>query len=422
MLSFCRWVFTPTSMLILSFSLRAKAEEPLSRDAFVAAVLASNPSASAARALVLEAAATRRLARLIPDPVFELSISRARVRDDGGDTIGPTRTENAGSLQQVIPWPGTYRAGIGSAEAEARGLEVSGERLRWELEVDARQAFDELFFTRSAISVAREAEADARSLMELTNQRVELGESREVDRIKARIEWLKAERGLLAAQREETTAEAIVRTLAVSPLSRPLVLGGELPMPPQDWTIPRPSELRLQESPRYRAALTEAQRAGAQLTLARRSRVPDLGLSLFRTRELDREANGASVALKLPLWNANRGEIARAGARAELARSEAARILLDLTRDAERRMKDLELAVTQASSTSPAIVSAARRSVDLARLAYENGETSLLDLLDAQRTSRDAQRELLEARRAVAVALAEAQRLVGPGRPFWSTR
>lgn len=60
------------------------------------------------------------------------------------------------------------------------------------------------------------------------------------------------------------------------------------------------------------------------------------------------------------------------------------------------------------------ILPAATRSVGLARFSYEEGETSLLDLLDAQRTFRETQREAAEAHLALSLALAEVQRLVGP--------
>ncbi|MEO7921735.1 MAG: TolC family protein [Thermoanaerobaculia bacterium] len=414
----------PASIFILSVSRLAYSQEPLTRESFVKTVLSGNPSASAARALSDEAMAVRSAARLVPDPVVELSLARARARDESGSFAGsgPSKSEIGGSIQQVIPWPGAFRAGIGVAAAESRGLEISGETLRWELEIDARQAFDELLFARDAVSVARDAESDARSLLDLTTRKVDVGESREVDRLKARVEWLKADRGLQTAVREERASETILRALVISPLPRPLVLSGELPMPAADQKVSSPSDLGLKDSLRYRAAVAEAERASAQLTSVRRSRMPDVGLTLFRNRELDREASGAAISLKVPLWNRNRGEIARAAARAALSTAEANRILLALTRDAERRFKDLELAVTLASISSAEIVSVAERSVALARLAYEHGETSLLDLLDAQRTHREARRDLLEARRAVAMALTEVERITGPSRPIWSSR
>ena len=60
------------------------------------------------------------------------------------------------------------------------------------------------------------------------------------------------------------------------------------------------------------------------------------------------------------------------------------------------------------------ILPAATRSLALARFSYQEGETSLLDLLDAQRTFRETQRETAVSRLALALALAEVQRLVGP--------
>ena len=54
------------------------------------------------------------------------------------------------------------------------------------------------------------------------------------------------------------------------------------------------------------------------------------------------------------------------------------------------------------------------RSLELARFSYQEGETSLLELLDAQRTFRETQREAAGSRLALALALGEVQRLVGP--------
>jgi outer membrane protein TolC len=55
----------------------------------------------------------------------------------------------------------------------------------------------------------------------------------------------------------------------------------------------------------------------------------------------------------------------------------------------------------------------------LVRLSFEEGETSLLDLLDAQRTLRDTQREAVEAHLALSLAVGEVQKLAGPDFDPW---
>jgi cobalt-zinc-cadmium efflux system outer membrane protein len=167
-------------------------------------------------------------------------------------------------------------------------------------------------------------------------------------------------------------------------------------------------------NPRLAAARATAERDAALLSVAGRSRIPDLDLTWFRGEELDKRTNGFSVGLRLPLWNARRGDIARAQAAASLATTGAARTLVDLTTALERARQDLDVASAQAEILDRQILPAATRSLELARFSYREGETSLLDLLDAQRTFRDTQREAIASRLALALALAEVQRLVGP--------
>jgi cobalt-zinc-cadmium efflux system outer membrane protein len=171
--------------------------------------------------------------------------------------------------------------------------------------------------------------------------------------------------------------------------------------------------------PRLQAARAEAERQRAQLSVASSSRVPDLGVTLFRTDELDRASTGVSFGFTVPLWNANRGEIARARAATLVSGAEVERVRVELTTAIEAALRDLQVAAGQVALLEGEILSAAQRSVDLARFSFEEGETSLLDLLDAQRTFRETQQEAADARLALSLAEAEAQRLVGPDFSPW---
>jgi cobalt-zinc-cadmium efflux system outer membrane protein len=391
------------------------AQEALDVGRYVEIVKRSHPAAAERAGLEQAAEAEKRAARVLPDPVFDFSWDRAHPTDlpeAKGD-------ETSYALSQTLPWPGTWRAGAAAGDRAADVLRAGAEGVAWEIEARARLAFARLEAARGLLDVVGGAEEDARSLRDLVARRAELGESRESDRIKASVEWLRQQRQLTAAEREAQVAEAILRALAIEPLPRPLTLKATAhpPLPPLD---PAALAARLAETnPRLRAARAEAARREALSSVARRARIPDLGVSVFRQREIDKDANGFSVGIKLPLWNANRGEIARAEAEQRVAAAAAARERIDVLTELEERLTALVVAADQAGLLEREIVPQAARSLELARLLYEEGETSLLDLLDAQRTFREAQRESLQSHLAQAFAVADVQRLAGPDFDPW---
>ena len=393
----------------------AMAEDGLDVDGYVEIVLRAHPSAAQSAGLELAAGAERKASRLFPDPVFEYSRDRGTLTEPPGTRA----TETGYSFSQTIPWPGTFSAGIHAGDRAADALRAGAEGLRWELAVQARQAFARLAAARALREVARAAEDDARSLRDLVTRRAELGESREADRIKATVEWLRQQRNLAAAEREAEASENIIRALAVEPLATPLAIRPVVHDP-----LPRLDREALaaqivDRSPRLRAARGEAERQQALLSVARRSRVPDLDVTVFKQKELDKEATGFALGVKVPLWNANRGEIARADAQSRISSAEAGRVRIELVTELQGRLKELQIAGDQVTLLDRELLPAAQRSVGLVRLSFEEGETSLLDLLDAQRTFRDTQREAAEAHLALSLALGEVQKLAGPDFNPW---
>ncbi len=304
----------------------SSAQEALDVGRYVEIVKRSHPAAAERAGLEQAAEAEKRAARVLPDPVFDFSWDRARP----SELPRATGDETGYALSQTLPWPGTRRAGVAAGDRAADVLRAGAEGVAWAIEARARLAFARLEAARGLLEVARGAEEDARSLRDLVARRADLGESRESDRIKVSVEWLRQQRQVAAVSREAQVAETILRALAVEPLPQPLVLEptDHPPLPPLD---PATLAARLAETnPRLRAARAEGARREALSSVARRARIPDLDVSVFRQRELDKEANGFSVGIKLPLWNANRGEIARAEAEERVAAASAARERIDV--------------------------------------------------------------------------------------------
>lgn len=403
------------ALLVLPPRLPAAGSAPLDIDSYVEIVLRAHPASAEKRALDQSAAAERKAARIIPDPVIELSRARGQLTE----SAALRGTETAFSITQTIPWPLSFAADIRAADRDADALLAEGMEAQWELVIAARRAYSGVLYARALVDISGAVEEDARSLKDLTDRRAELGESREAERIKATVEWLRRRRDLQAAERDAEAAENIMRTLAVEPLPRPLDLSGELPRPIAHLDPEVLQQRLMAESPRLRSARARAEQQQALLSAARRRRIRDIDFAFYRTEELDKTSTGFTIGLTLPLWNANRGEVAQAVAGAARAEAIAARAEVDLLAELEARIRDLEVAVGEVEILDSDIMPAATRSLEIVRFSYEEGETSLLELLDAQRTFRETQREVVESRYALAIAISDIQHLVGPDFAPW---
>jgi outer membrane protein TolC len=246
-----------------------RADEPLRIETYVEIVLRSHPAMQAARALDESAAAEKLGARLLADPTLEVSVGRGRSTADPSER----GTETSFALSQTIPWFPARAAAIDAADHAAQARRAEASASRWSLAIDARLAFYRVVEARALVEVASATEADARSLLDLVSRRASLGETREVDRIKARVEWLKQQREMRVAEREVDAAEATLRTLAASPLSQPLLLSGELSRPLDAMNVLREATpgRRRREPPRSSRARTgRASRTSASRFSARR--------------------------------------------------------------------------------------------------------------------------------------------------------
>lgn len=409
-----RWRPLLLALAFLPGSAARGADEPLPLETYVDIVLRAHPAMRAARALEDLGEAERRSSRLLADPTIEVAIGRARPADAGSGRA----TETGFTLTQSLPWLPARRAAIEEADRAGDVRRAEAARVRWDVRSDARAAFFRLQEARALVEVLRSAEADARSLLELVERRTEVGESRETDRIKARVEWLRQQRELRAAERDASAAEATVRALAVDPLPRPLAIAGELPTTLAVTDLAGTTLARaLDAGPEVSRARAESARSRSHLSFARRSRAPDLGLSLFRQEELDKESYGLSLGVVLPLWNGRRGEIAKAAAESSFATADVERVRVTLQSELESRRRDVDVAAVEVASLVTDVGPAAAESLRIARLLFEEGETSLLDLLDAQRTARETRREEIRARHELARALNELQRLLGSDLP-----
>jgi cobalt-zinc-cadmium efflux system outer membrane protein len=157
-------------------------------------------------------------------------------------------------------------------------------------------------------------------------------------------------------------------------------------------------EKLLSSSPQLRSAEAERDHAHAELTLAEAQAIPNV--TLQAVAEYDRATQSSNVstlvALPLPVFNRNQGNIYRAASDIRVACSEIERtklVLRDLLADSFRRY---QTNLKQAKRFQDNILPDAQENLELTEAGYKAGESSFLQVLTARQTYIEAQLTYVE--------------------------
>jgi cobalt-zinc-cadmium efflux system outer membrane protein len=119
--------------------------------------------------------------------------------------------------------------------------------------------------------------------------------------------------------------------------------------------------------------------------------------------------------LTIPLWNRNRGTIIAARAQQAAAPAEVRTLVLELETSLEQASVAYRRALGAIRLHQEGWSSAARHSLDIVTFSFENGEASLLDVLDSQRSYLSVGLAEAESWARLALARADLERLTaGP--------
>jgi outer membrane protein TolC len=283
---------------------------------------------------------------------------------------------------------------------------------------------------RKLINV-RSSLGEAQRFFELTQQQERGGEVARADVVKAQIDLQQRQRDLQEAQLAIDKARIGLGVLIFPNLTVDFSVADDL-QPPA--LLPPMEEARSQavdSSPDLRAATAGVQEAGGEMVVARYGYIPSLGLDFFYGLDANQflvrtphpaPENGyrqnlgyvAQATLNIPVWNwgATRSKIKQAEIKRDQAR-------LDLTLTQRELQGNLATGYAEARGAQAQLESL-RSSVDLAAeslrlvlLRYQAGESTALEVVDAQNTSLQARNAYDEGLARYRVALANLQILMG---------
>lgn len=305
------------------------------------------------------------------------------------------------------------RASLESAQASETAV-----RFRSSLETDA--AYFAVLADRELARVAADRLARAREQFGIARARVLAGGAIAADSLQLLLE---VNRARLAVLRADSALE--VSRLR---LGRRIGLEGPAEAAVIDTTGPPPLPLTRDEAvaelrargPELEAARAEERTAEAALSSERSGYFPEITIGAT-TGAYDAEffpsatrRSQIGLTVSLPIWDGGQRElaIARASAGRAIARAERA--------DRERSAAELVAATHTGYETARAgielavvAVAAAGENYRVQRARYGEGETTILDLMEAQVALSEAEAELVQARYAARLALAQLEALLG---------
>ena len=394
-------MFSKLRAVLLSGALVAFAQaaqaEPITLADALSRGSQSSPRIAQARALADAAEARARQAGVSPNPELDFEVENFA---GTGAFEGLRSTEATLALSQRIELGGKRSARVAVAGAERDFAFLTYKAALADLDRDIRLAHAELRADEDRAVLARSNVSAAEELARTAKVLVDAGRDPPLRQLRADAVLAETK-----AEQARTLAEFLIarRLLATLIGSEDAELSATVDEEAAPANVP-PDAPTLNEQ----LALAQRDASQARVRLARADSVPDVTASggVRRFAEGRETALVAGFSIALPFRDRNRGNIE--AAQSEGLAAEAAARLARI--DANRERQDARILLGAAEVRYEALagpsISQAEEALRLARIGYNAGKFSLLELLDAQNALNTAKLNLIQARLDRANALA----------------
>jgi len=245
------------------------------------------------------------------------------------------------------------------------------------------------------VAVAERAASEAADFTSHTQQRENARESAHADVIKAQLQQQQRDRDLANARLEREKARLELAVLLFPDTHQAFTIASDTVHAPLA-TRDEIESIAARNNPELKSAIASLRAASLEVTGARAAYLPDLGLNFtygidstnFAVHAPDGTRNlgySASATLDIPVWDwfATHDRVKQKTAQRDSARVTLSATQKHLIAQLDESYNEATLARDQMQSLQ-ASVQTARESLRLARLRYASGETTVLEVVDAQ--------------------------------------
>lgn len=358
-------------------------EKALGFDELAGLATANNPTLAQAAAAIRQTLGTQWQVGLYPNPQL------GYLRSDPSQA-GQSRTDGVFIGQEIVTAGKRWK----SRDVEAQ--EVA--RLRWEYQSQERRVLNDLriryievLATQQSLQLLDELVRIAEAGQQNTEQRRQGEQASLADVLQARIQVKTVRvRRTEAEVRAEAAWRQLVNVAGVPELGPTPVTGSlEGEIAPLDWDACW--QRLLAESPQLRAAETRIAHARNEVVRERAQRIPNVTVQVVNERDHSQGYSTTStfVAVPVPIFNRNQGNIAHAEADVGEARAELRRTQLALRDQLTETFRRYETLRRQIEQLQREILPDVDQSLQLVTTAYRAGEVTVLQLLSSQESYFD---------------------------------
>ncbi len=387
------------ALLGLASTIGAQPTQPDARitlGAVLDSVRLRHPLSEAARARVRAARGSRTTAGSLGNPLLTYDVENATF--PGGAAVGHNMArENMTTamlpLESVIQrFPRVRRA-----EAELRAAEADANGARQLLALDAARSYYRVALAQIGVEAARNLAAWLDSVVVYNRLRVEEGVAAEADLIRTELERDRALADATMLEAELARARSELSTFLGVPALPTIMMPVAIDSTPLGLALtPTDASAVLSQRPDVRAARQRVSAARAGISTERSMIVRQLGVTFGAKQSAGTTSMLFGLSVPLPIFDANRGEIARASAERDAAGFElvalerSARADLAGAYEAARLLTESAVLLARAVDGRPAFLARADEARVIALGAYREGAVPLLQVIDAARAWGEA--------------------------------
>lgn len=403
---------------VIGTTVHAQEKRILTFSEYLENVKNSNVSYLAEKYNVDIADAAVKASKVFPDP--ELSVSYANNQNWNLQMGYGVDAE----LSYTLELGGKRKARMRLAQSEKEMTEALLEDYFRDLRADATIAYLEALKQKALLEIQRSSYHQMARLAQADSIRFRLGDITEVDALQSKLEASTMLNHLYESEGELHDALIQLALLQGSPnMELPDSIGGDLAYYQRYFDLSTLVTEAQNNRADLQAALKSNEVSQNNLRLARANRAIDLGISIGGTyssivRNEIAPAPAfkgimAGVSIPLKFSNTNKGELSAARFAAEQQVKQYEAVQQQISAEVVQAYHQYMTACKQVEQFNTGLLQEAETIFQKKRYSYERGETSILEVLNAQRTHNEVQVSYNETLFACATALVELERACG---------